>query len=59
MKIPTVKVKHRGSYVIMNESDFDPDRHELFDAEKPKEEPKKRGRKPAAKKEENPEEAAE
>lgn len=39
MKVPTVKIKHKDGYAIINESDFDPDKHELFDAK-----PKKSGR---------------
>jgi hypothetical protein len=52
MTIETVKVKKNSDkgYKIINKSDFDPDVHELFDAEiTPAEEvdqPAKRGRKP-------------
>ena len=62
MKLPTVKVKHRDGFIIMNESDFDESKHELFieEPEKPapnseepeKPAPKKRGPKPKAKQEE-------
>lgn len=46
MKLPTVKVKHRDGFVIMNESDYDPEKHELFSEEPEKPAPKKRGPKP-------------
>lgn len=36
MDLKTIKVKPwgegQGDFVVINESDFDPDRHELFDA---------------------------
>lgn len=33
MEIPTVKIKlGNDDFVIINEDDFDPDQHELFDA---------------------------
>lgn len=51
MVIETVKIKknHPRGYVIINKSDFDPEKHELFDAppaaekEPAKRVPKKRG----------------
>lgn len=51
MTIETVKIKlnHPRGYVIINKSDFDPEKHELFDAptvvekEPVKRVPKKRG----------------
>ena len=48
-KLSTVKVKYRDSFMLMNESDFNPDTHELFvekealevkDIPDPEEEPK-------------------
>jgi hypothetical protein len=30
MKISTVKIKHSSGYCLINQSDFDPDLHELY-----------------------------
>jgi hypothetical protein len=42
--IPTVRIKHGERGKIINECDFDPAKHELFDAPA-KPQPAKRGRK--------------
>ena len=31
--LPTIRVKHADGHMIINESDFDPDRHELVEGE--------------------------
>lgn len=52
---PTVKIKHDnpafGGYVVINESDFDKDKHELYaePADKPAPKPKKAASEPAEK----------
>jgi hypothetical protein len=47
--IPTVKIKHTtDDYAIINESDFDPEVHELYDAPKKEEEPVKQPEVPQA-----------
>lgn len=52
-ELRTVRVKathppSQGEWVVMNESDFDPARHELYDAQE-SEQPKRRGRPPKLK----------
>lgn len=32
--IETVKIKVEGGFIIINKSDFDPSKHQLFDAQK-------------------------
>lgn len=39
MKVPTIKVKHADGHMLINESDYDPKKHELFDAPKGKSKP--------------------
>lgn len=54
MRVPTVKIKHSsGDYAVINESDFNPDLHELY------EEPKAKGGKKGSKKGSSKKEAAE
>lgn len=36
MKVETVKVKHEDSYMIINKSDFDKSKHELYKETKKK-----------------------
>lgn len=50
MHTPTVKIKHGSDYAIINESDFDPDVHELFDAKPAKKVPARKASKSGAKK---------
>ncbi len=40
-KLPTVTIKTENGPVIINESDYDPDQHELMDSEEPVVEPQK------------------
>jgi hypothetical protein len=35
MQIPTVKIKSGNSYALINEADFDPKKHKLFEEPKP------------------------
>lgn len=48
-QIPTVKIKAGKDYIIVNESDYDPDTMDLFDepAPKAKAEPKAKAKKKA------------
>jgi len=44
MKCPTVKIcDGKGSFIIINESDFDKEKHTLF-SDKPKAKAKKKGK---------------
>lgn len=56
MNIPTVKIKHkRRGFIIINESDFDDTKHELYSEETEqvkKPVPKRRRSKPKVKQEE-------
>lgn len=35
MKLPTVKIAHRDGFCVINEADFDPKRHKIYQAAKP------------------------
>ena len=41
-KVPTVQVEHPDGYMVINESDFDPDVHELYLPPAPKPASKKK-----------------
>lgn len=48
---PTVKVKedNEDGFVVINEADFDPKVHDLFEEDHGEDEPKRRGRPPKGK----------
>lgn len=50
-KLPTVTIKTENGPVIINESDYDPDQHELMDGEEPVVEPEEPVKEPEKTKE--------
>lgn len=42
MKIETVKIVYRDSYLVINKSDFDYFKHEIYTGKKPAKKPKKK-----------------